>query len=162
MYPPVKKPGIKIIKQHCKGCCVRHRYLMSVNTKRSFKLKSFKKINLYGKCKEIVLFLHIDNKVFNKKHLNLLIVNTRTKRVTRIDPSNSKSTKIEPSNVKKELKRYFTTLGYHYMGMDPRSKVIKHHSQCRFAAPYLYIYGKKLTSKKLDKLIKNFYKKNNV
>jgi hypothetical protein len=129
---------------------------VAINNINSFKL--IKKSLSKCKKKELVIFVHIHNRVTGNEHLNLLIVNTKTKRVTRIDPTSSKTSKITEKKVKKELNKYFKKFGYKYLGYDRRSKIIKHGKLCRYAAPAEYIYGKRLNHNILKKIIINYFK----
>jgi hypothetical protein len=155
----ISKPGIKILTKHGKAC-VRRSYWVAVNNKDSFKLIK-KNFNLRN-CKkpELIIFLHIHNRVTGKEHLNLLIVNLKNKTVSRIDPSSPNGTKITEKKVKKELGKYFKQFGYNYIGLDYRSKVIKHGKLCRYAVPAEYIYGRKLNHRILKKFIINYFKYN--
>ena len=155
----ISRPGIKLIQKYKKNVsCVRKKYWVAENNLNSFKL--IKKNNNFNcKKKELVIFLHIHNKVTGNEHLNLLIVNTITKKVTRIDPTSSRTSKIKEKNVKKELFPFFKKFGYRYSGYDHRSKVIKHGKLCRYAGPAEYIYGRKLNHRILKKFIINYFKK---
>ena len=107
------------------------------------------------KNKEIVIFLHIDNKVTGNKHLNLLVI--KNKKVTRIDPTDSKYTKITDKKVRRELGPFFEKFGLTFTGYDHRSKPMKHGKLCRYAAPAEYIYGRKLNHKILKKFIIEYF-----
>jgi hypothetical protein len=159
----ISSPGIKILKKNPKACILR-KYLITKNTSKKFKINN-KNLSTYilnsikrCKKKELVLFVHIDNYVTGNKHLNLLVINLKTKKITRIDPTSSKTTTITNKKVKKELIPYFKKIGFDFTGYDYRSKIIKHGKLCRFAGPAEYIYGKKLNYNILKKIIVNYFK----
>ena len=159
----ITRPGYKILKKQKKACVIT-KYMIAVTEKKRFRLIKFnlKLIkNQIKKCKskELIVFLHIRNKVNKNKHLNLLILNLKTKKVTRIDPSSPIRTKITIKKVKKELVPFFKKIGFQFTGYDDRSKVIKHGKLCRYAAPAEYIYGKKTNYKILKKVIIDYFKK---
>ena len=155
------KPGIKLIKKYS-DACVLGNYMRAINYVDNFKLTK-KRIKYLGqqikKCKkkELVIFVHINNKVTGNKHLNILVLNLHSKEVTRIDPSDSKLTNITNKKVKNELVPFFKTMGFNFVGYDKRSKVIKHGKLCRYATPAEYIYGSKLNHSILKKFIINYF-----
>jgi len=154
----ISKPGIKILKNHGKTCISK--YIRAVNEKNKFRLTKkrtnyLKKWLKRCKNKELVIFVHIKNKVTGNNHLNLLIV--KGKKVTRIDPTNPKKTKITNKKVKKELIPFFKKFGLNFVGYDHRSKFINHEKLCRYAAPAEYIYGRKLNHRILKKVIIDYF-----
>jgi len=160
----ISKPGLKILKKYGKSCIVS-KYLIGINKKNKFvivkkHLEYIRRALKRCKKKELVIFLHIHNKVTGNEHLNLLIVNTVTKKVTRIDPTSPIHTTITDKKVKKELIPFFKKLGLTFTGYDNRSKVIKHGKLCRYAAPAEYIYGHKLNHKILKKFVINYFSSN--
>jgi len=158
----ISKPGLKILRKRGKSCVTN--YFRAINEKNQFRLvrkniKYLKRRLKTCKHKEIVIFLHIKNKVTDKSHLNLIIINTLTKKVTRIDPTSPIHTTITDKKVKKELIPFFKKFGLTFTGYDYRSKVIKHGKLCRYAAPAEYIYGRKLNHRILKKFIINYFSK---
>ena len=159
----ISKPGVKILKKYGEPCVIG-KYLIGTNKKNKFvvvkkNLEYIRRSLKRCKKKELVIFLHINNKVTGNKHLNLLIVNTVTKKVTRIDPTNARHTTITNKKVKKELIPFFKNLGLTFTGYDHRSKFIKHGKLCRYAAPVEYIYGRKINHKILKKFVINYFEK---
>lgn len=146
---PVRHPYQILLKGHG---CVSKKYMYSVNNKKSFKI--IKKFKVRDNC---IIPLHINNKVTDKKHLNLLIV--KNKKVTRIDVSSQKHTKIKEKNITSSLKRFFSKQGYKYIGMDKRSNIIRHGGLCKYVTPLEYIYGKKINHRIIKKEIIKFFSK---
>lgn len=155
------KPGIKLIRKYS-DVCVLGNYMRAVNNIDSFVLTKKRKkylINRIKKCdkKELVIFLHINNKVTGNKHLNILILNLQSNEVSRIDPSDPTITTITDRKVKNGIGPFFKSIGFIFKGYDPRSKVIKHGKLCRYAAPAEYIYGSKLNHNILKKFIFDYF-----
>ena len=129
--------------------CVLEEYIFSENSLNRFRIldnkKSLKLIasKISTNNNFLIVPLHINNLVFRRKHLNLLIFNIRKKQITRIDPSNPNKTKIFKSTFRKEMK-IFESIGFKFNGMSQKSKIIKHNGLCRYVSPLLWIYGKKL------------------
>ena len=157
----IKPPLYYVLKGHN----VSDKYLNCVNTKKSFKCKKFNFNRMIKNAKinpnfdgKILLPVHIKNIIFKKAHLNVLIINTKTKKITRLDPSNEKSSKILNKHVFKGLNKFFKKFGYKFTGYSRKSKTILHGGLCRYASPALYIYGKKLNHQILKKLVLNYLK----
>lgn len=159
----ISKPGIELLRRDGRSC-VMVKYLRAINTKDYFVLTKKRKKYLSRQilsCKkeELVIFLHITNRVTGNKHLNLLIINFKNKTVSRIDPTSSRITTITKKKVKKELVPFFKQFGLRFIGYDDRSKVIKHGKLCRYAGPAEYIYGKKLNYSLLKRFIVSYFTK---
>ena len=161
------KPPIYFI---LKDYCVSNKYLNCDNTKYSFKVKKFNFERMLREGEQnpkfdgkILLPVHIENRIFGKAHLNVLIVNTKTKKVTRLDPSREKTSRIYDRNVSIGLNKFFNKRGYEYTGYSKKSKIILHGGLCRYATPALYIHGKKLTHPILKEMVINYLVKiNNI
>jgi hypothetical protein len=124
------------------------KYMYSVNTKSRFYITRGVKIK-----KNMVIPLHINNKVTGKQHLNLLIVNNGI--VTRIDPSKNRS--IKNKNVTRALVKYFKRFNLQYKGFDKRNKTIKHGGLCRYVTPLVYLYGKSINYRLIKKKIIEYF-----
>jgi hypothetical protein len=141
--------------------CVLKKFLHSKNTKNRFKITG-KLIIPKCKKKEIIIPLHINNKIHKKFHLNLLIINIKRGEVTRIEPTSPQVTKINKKFVTKELTNYFKKYNLKYIGIDRRSSYRKHYRLCKYVAPAEYLYGKKLNNIILKKIIKRYIKWNQI
>ena len=130
------------------------KYLFMNNTSTGVKITN--KIKINKKKKIFLLPVHINNKVTKNKHLNLLIFNNKKKTITRIEPSDDKRTKIKRKAYKKAVEKAFK--GYTFLGFDKKSSFINHNHQCRFAVPAEYMYGNRVTIKKIKNLIKEYKK----
>ena len=129
-----KKIKIQPIFGLIKNRCISKKYLISENTKGSFKITRGVNIKKLIKCKrsnEILIPVHIRNKIHKSFHFNILVINKRTKTVTRIEPTNDKKTKINRQHFTKEMTKYFNKYGLKYKGFDKRSRFINHHRLCR-------------------------------
>ena len=123
------------------------KYIYCINKLNQFIIKSYK-LKLKLKKGINILPVHILNKVHHgKTHLNLLIIDTKTKKVTRLDPTPQKISEIKTKLVHASFKKFFKKIGYKFTGFSKKNKFIKHGGLCRFATPALYIYGKKLKNK---------------
>jgi len=109
------------------------KYLFGTNTNNTFTFRNFK-------LKKGIKFipLHINNKIKNKTHLNLLVI--KNKCVYRIEPSCPDDTKIKEKNVKKGLNKLFKKYSMKYCGFYKNSKIIKHGGLCRFVTPLEYFH----------------------
>ena len=150
------EPLYSILKN--KNVHILRKYMYCNNTKKSFTIKSYK----FRKLKKgiNILPVHIHNAVHNgKTHLNIFIIDTRTKKVTRLDPSYQKYTKILTHNVHKSCRRFFKKIGYTFTGFSKKNRFIRHGGLCRFSTPGLYIYGKRLNHPILKKMVLDYLSK---
>lgn len=159
--------------------CIPDRYMFAVNTKKQFRIDKWRTgLSFLKNCKkrELIIPLHIDNKITHRYHLNLLILRKKRNNkqnnkqnniwnkkniwnITRIEPTNIRKNKLTNIRIKDGLEIFFNKrkININYLGFDKKSKFIKHGGLCNYAAPVEYLLGRKITINKLKKYIIRYF-----
>ena len=89
-------------------------------------------------------------------HLNILIIDLKTRQVWRIEPND-----VDSENIKRysnALSSFFKPLDITYSGFYPSSCPIKHGGLCRYVVYAQYLYGKNLSYNNVKNVILQFLK----
>jgi hypothetical protein len=89
-------------------------------------------------------------------HLNILIIDLKTRQVWRIEPNDVNSENIK--RYSNALSSFFKPLGITYSGFYPSSCPIKHGGLCRYVVYAQYLYGKNLSYNNVKNVILQFLK----
>jgi len=161
LFNLLPKNAIKPINYFLGKKCVVNKYSVLTNFKDKIKIN---KLNLPNKknCRELVLPVHVNNRVTGNKHLMIFVMKLAKNRITkiyRIDPSNSKRTSITEAKLNRAFKHFKKrNVNYNYAGFHKKSRIFIHKHTCRFATPLLYKYSTKLNNKLYKKKIIEYFR----